>query len=268
MNHDIVMDKISHLESHLNKKVENTELLELRESFNKSLVHINYMKESVSQLIEDRQMQDDYNLIRKKVENLVSTINGIKIDEISSHRSLIESNHYIDRLFFNDFQENLHKEIEALKESIYKEIKNANSDLSSEIKQCIKEKDLKLLEGISVINIEYVNNKHEEARIQSMKKFADKNETSKNVKYLDTQIKQIIDVYIKKSEKGDSWIIAKKPLGGYSCASCERYLGDLQENQEYLPWNKVSKIASEQRLYRVALSLYRLVMDFLECLIC
>jgi hypothetical protein len=73
---------------------------------------------------------------------------------------------------------------------------------------------------------------------------------------LDTQIKQIIDVYIKKNEKGDNWLLAKKPLGGYSCASCERYLGDLQENQEHLAWNKVSNQASEPRLYRVIFGFY------------
>lgn len=84
-----------------------------------------------------------------------------------------------------------------------------------------------------------------------MKKFADKNDTAKNIKYLDTQIKQIIDVYIKKMEKGDNWLIAKKPLGGYSCASCERYLGELQENNEFLPWNKMSPQNTDGRLHRV-----------------
>ena len=91
--------------------------------------------------------------------------------------------------------------------------------------------------------------KLEENRLLNIKKFSDKNDTSKNIKFLDTQIKHIIDVYIKKIEKGDNWLIAKKPIAGYSCASCESYLGDLHENNKYIPWNKIPQDAG--KLYRV-----------------
>ncbi len=148
MNYDILMDKILHLESLLNKKVDNSVLQELKDSFTQASTHLNYMKENVTQLIEDRQMQDDYNLIRKKVDTLISTVNRMKTDENSSHRSLVDSNHYVDRLFFNDFQQNLKIEMEGYKDLLYKEIKTVVNDLSNEIKSCIKEKDLKLLEGI------------------------------------------------------------------------------------------------------------------------
>lgn len=74
-------------------------------------------------------------------------------------------------------------------------------------------------------------------------------EVSKNIRYLDTQIKHILDVYIKKMEKGDNWLIAKKPLNGYTCASCEQYLGDLHENNQYIPWNKITN--QNDKIYRV-----------------
>jgi len=144
----MVMDKISHLESNMNMKVNITELQELKDSFNHAFTQMNYIKDNVTQLIEDRQMQDDYNLIKKKVDTLVSTINGIKTEESSSHRFMVDSNHYVDRLFFNDFQQNLKKEMERFKDLFNKEIKTVVNDLSNEIKSCIKEKDLKLLEGI------------------------------------------------------------------------------------------------------------------------
>jgi hypothetical protein len=80
-----------------------------------------------------------------------------------------------------------------------------------------------------------------------VKKFSDKIETTKNIRYLDAQIKHIMDVYIKKMEKGDNWLLAKKPMNGYTCASCEQYLGDLNDNSQYVPWNKIAN----DKIYRV-----------------
>ena len=34
-------------------------------------------------------------------------------------------------------------------------------------------------------------------------------------------------------------MLAKKPFGGNSCASCETYLGELNDNREYVTWNKM-----------------------------
>lgn len=100
-------------------------------------------------------------------------------------------------------------------------------------------------------HLEYLTAKIEEIRLNTQRKYADKNETSKNIKYLDSQIKHITEVYIKKMEKGDNWLIASKPMGGYKCASCESYLGDLNDNNHHLPWNKIPTRDPSERLYRV-----------------
>ncbi len=53
-------------------------------------------------------------------------------------------------------------------------------------------------------------------------------------------------------EKGDNWLLAKKPIGGFSCASCESYIGDIQENNQFLPWNKYPSRDANERVYRVS----------------
>ena len=83
-----------------------------------------------------------------------------------------------------------------------------------------------------------LNNKLEELKLMSGKKFADKIDTGKTLKYLDTQIKYILDIINKKNDRNEKWLIAKKPIGGHACASCESYLGDLKENDDYVAWNK------------------------------
>ena len=52
-------------------------------------------------------------------------------------------------------------------------------------------------------------------------------------------------------EKGDNWLLAKKPLGGNSCASCEAYIGDLHDNTQYVPWNKYPMRDPNDKLHRV-----------------
>ncbi len=60
-------------------------------------------------------------------------------------------------------------------------------------------------------------------------------------------------------EKGDNWLLAKKPLGGHSCASCESYIGDIHESSQFLPWKKYPAREGNERVYRVSVieSCYR-----------
>jgi len=91
-------------------------------------------------------------------------------------------------------------------------------------------KDLKILEDSFRIKLE-------ELRSSSVKRFADSKEMNSRYKYLDGQIKIILQNQ-KSKEKGDNWLLAKKPVNGYSCASCETYIGDLHDTTQQVHWNK------------------------------
>ena len=58
----------------------------------------------------------------------------------------------------------------------------------------------------------------------------------------------------EKNENGA--ILASKPYGGYKCASCEAYLGELKDSYTYLPWNKYH---GEEKPYRKGNSLSRIL---------
>lgn len=64
---------------------------------------------------------------------------------------------------------------------------------------------------------------------------------------------------MKKAEKGDNWLLAKKPFGGNSCASCEAYIGDLKESHEHIAWNKMKE--STERLYRLGTGFSKILND-------
>ena len=91
----------------------------------------------------------------------------------------------------------------------------------------------------------------EEYKLLAQRRFADKIDTQRNLKLLDTQMKHFMNEYIEKNEKGDNWMLASKPVGGYKCASCERYLGELTNKFEYLPWNKCPNRDFVDKPYRM-----------------
>ena len=96
--------------------------------------------------------------------------------------------------------------------------------------------------------------KLDEFAIACNKKFADKNETTNNFKYLEDQIKKILDMLSKKDtiNEADNWLLAKKPISGYSCAACESYIGDLRDDpHKFIPWNKMPLRDPGDKLYRM-----------------
>jgi hypothetical protein len=83
------------------------------------------------------------------------------------------------------------------------------------------------------------------------KKFADKLETRKALQHLDKLIKSIYGEHSEKRE-GDDALLARKPLGGWSCASCEKGLEKLHGRiAPYMTWNKMPYRDPADRIARV-----------------
>lgn len=62
------------------------------------------------------------------------------------------------------------------------------------------------------------------------KQLADKHETKKALKLLERQLKNLYDLFMSKDQKNtneDDAMFSKKPLGGNSCASCEKDIVNL-----------------------------------------
>ena len=56
----------------------------------------------------------------------------------------------------------------------------------------------------------------------------------------------------KKSEKGENWLLAKRPVDGHFCASCENYLGELNDStDQHVHWNRYPVKEHNEKLYRV-----------------
>ena len=111
--------------------------------------------------------------------------------------------------------------------------------------QLINEKLENYVTDIDLKNMQhYILNIIEEFKILSNKKFLDKKDGHKSFKYLELQIKTINENINLNSQcsSGENWMLAKKPLNNYLCASCESFIGELKDKNknEYLSWNKIS----------------------------
>jgi hypothetical protein len=60
----------------------------------------------------------------------------------------------------------------------------------------------------------------------------------------------------KEKLQNDNCILASRPVGGFKCASCETYIGDIKESNVFLPWNKYH---GYDRPYRLGSSFSRIL---------
>ena len=223
------------LEKEIGVKVNKTDYLDLKDKVSMMSVDVTNLNDSIDKIQEmTTKTKNEISFFLKRLESLsaaqVSTRSALN-DLIKKQQELLfDTNKYLELTAFDKFLSSYQKE----KENNENEMLSINK-LLKEMAEALKSKsgaeDMKLFEQL-------INNKLEELKLYSIRKLADKVETTRNIKYLDSQIRHIIDVYIKKADKSESWLIAKKPLGGYSCASCESYLGELKNTKEFTPWSK------------------------------
>ena len=152
----------------------------------------------------------------------------------------IDLSEYITKDNFNQEINKIYKKIEK--------IANLESDNYRDI-QSIEERLKHFASESALTNIEqYLINLIDEYKIKDSKKYVEKSEHQKSIKYLEIQIKHLQDMNSKDNE---NWLLAKKPINNYMCASCEAYLGDLKNKEEYSAWNKIPSREDYNKKYRL-----------------
>ncbi len=218
------------------------------------VIEVNFLKQALNNLLNDKSLHDEVVLLKKRLDSMSSNLQSFKntSDDLKSSEKKLSSNidisRYVEMQLFLEHKAHVAAEIKALNDRI-DELKRLLDDLVIALNEKLSISDFKKFEDLIYLKIEELKN-------ACNKKFADKNETAKNLKYLDSQIKNILEIYIKHKEKGDNWLLAKKPLNGHSCASCEAYIGELHENSQPIHWNKYPMRDPSDKLYRVFISFF------------
>ena len=228
-------ERIIKVENNLTLKANQTDFDEYVKKLTEQINMNNNIREfsEKTQDLATKNMKD-LSFLMNKIESLGATVLAMKeaLETLSGMKqeNIFDMTQYVENIAFQDFIKRNSKDKDKLERGI-DELRRLFKDILEAFNKKADEKDLKDFETL-------LNNKLEELKLMSGKKFADKIDTGKTLKYLDTQIKYILDILNKKNDRNENWLIAKKPIGGHACASCESYLGELKENDDYVAWNK------------------------------
>ena len=159
--------------------------------------------------------------IKNKLHELIFSIYGYTGDqyEIPKNIKFVKEDDYIKHKLNMEYElgriwaelKKLREMIDAIKENIkgickMKDIEDNNNYLLQKINE--------LFDGLN-------------------KKFVLKTDNSNSLKNLEDQFKKIILLLATKIEnEKNNWLLAKKPMNGYSCAACEGYIGDLKDEKD------------------------------------
>lgn len=138
----------------------------------------------------------------------------------------------------------LHDDFKGLNNEIIKEIKNHQDQINGKV-------DYGQLEEVKDDLLGRI-----EDLMRGLKQFADRSETKKALKNLEKQLKNLYDLVMSRLQGGgadeDDAMFSKKPLGGFSCASCEKNLINLSNKPpDYYSWNKLPLRDPAERIARV-----------------
>ena len=241
MKNDFFENEINAIKMELsNKKPTQQEFYNLNVQVQQFSELFESMKEDNNNLQTDmRKAKDTISFLTKKYETVIlQAMNVNKANEQNEEYKNFERNtiltkfdEYVEISIFNEFIKEQTKFTEKLKKD-FDSYRHFDDEIIETLKKAASVQDLKNLE-------EYFVDLLDEFKDKSNKFYSRKSEINKNFKSIELQIKQIYEYLNKKDEQGDNWMLAKKPLGGFSCASCETYLGDLKENNEKVFWNQL-----------------------------
>ena len=247
INADDMKNRISVLENEMPKRASKYEVNELKEkmkNLDEFVKDLNFKVDSLQQFTEKVRL--DLAQIIKKIEFLSGEYSKLAFNKIGKSsdegKGVVDMSKFIDFNVFNDNKKDVNSKFEKVRLG-FEDLSREIEEILSKLAHTPTDKDFSQFQTI-------IKNIIEDLKINCNKKYADKYETAKSIKFLETQIKTIHEGINKRNEVGDNWLLAKKPINSYVCASCEASIrGELDKRTEYVAWNRYPQ--REDKAYRL-----------------
>ncbi len=202
------------------------------------------MKNSLNNLSINKSFEEEFNKLKKKLDSFNNQFISLRDENKNPRGSInIDLSKFVDMPSFIEYKNSTNSNMKLVNERI-DDLYRYMKDLENMLSEKLNISDFKVFEELIILKLEELKN-------ACNKKFCDKNEIGKNLKFLDQQIKNLLEIYLKFKEKGEKWLLAKRPMDGHSCASCENYIGELNENNLPIHWKKYPMREQNEKLYRV-----------------
>ena len=218
---DSLKNELKDLKILLDKKITKDDLKELYNFHLNTVDEITDIKdrESITHDELTKTVKDLQNL-QQRVESLNGNISLLQNNPNNENMKFFDFNKYIDNKKFSETLKPILKQFDTINkeiESLRRDVTDSNSKNANSIKSAIN-----LIEDDT-------NNKINDLQKNIQKKYLEKFEYHKGMKSLEIQLKSTSDD--KKKLDAESWLLAKKPLNCFNCASCEAKI----KNDEYIP---------------------------------
>ena len=241
---NLIKEKISKIEKELDKKVTSTDLTPI----NDKLYNLTELSKEITVQIDALQQYSDkfkseLSNFNKKIEYLNALFLEFKTEMENKKPTTnndFDFSNFIDQSTFNDYKKENNLKNEKMRMNI-DDLNRTINDISSTLNRYPTNKEFVQFQNtlLSIL---------EEFKLNILKKFMDKQEIHKSLRILENQIKALAES-CKKIEGADNWLLAKKPLNNYQCASCEAMLKDLEKKDNFVAWNKYPN--REEKTYRM-----------------
>ena len=202
-----LQEKVAKIDKELSLKTDSKDFLDLKEKMSVQNLNLSNLRDNIDRVADiANKGKNDIAFVLKRLETLSAAQVSTRtlLDELIGKQQefVFDSSKYLEISAFNKLLTSIQKEKDK-QEQNFKDIHKLLKNMSEVMKTKSSSEDMKAYEEI-------LNNKLEELKIYSIRRFADKIDNNRNIKFLDSQIRHIIDVYIKKMSKPESWLIAKK----------------------------------------------------------
>ena len=239
-------EKIKKIEEELKQKINKYTFEELNDKvtiLDEQSKDVNFKMEQINELA-DKLRQENSNIVRK-IEYLTGEYAKLAYGPVneatsSKRKSIFDTSNFIDSQKFIETTKIIYKKLDFLKSNVDTIQKNID-DILERLKTTPTEDDF----------IQYQNllkSMIEDLRLSCNKRYSDKIDVQKSFRYIETQIKNLNENY---KREGESWLLAKKPLSNFLCASCESVIRDMNTKNEYIPWNKYPQREENATKYRM-----------------
>ena len=237
-------EKISSIEKELIRKVNSTDINTMNDKIyglEESTRELSTQIDSLLQYYE--KFKSEHTHFNKKIEYINGLLSQFQLDmenKKSNPEVQPSSNDTLDLTIFNEYKRENNLKNEKLRMLVDDLSRNIN-DIGANLHLYLTNKEFSQFQNTFM-------GLFEEFKTNCFKKFMEKHEIQKNFRILDNQIKSLVD-NSKKMDGSDNWLLAKKPLNTYQCASCEATLKDLEKKDNYVAWNKYPN--REDKTYRM-----------------
>lgn len=225
------------------------------EELNRRLTKLQFTKvDNIELDAKNEKLGNKIDDVERKMNELIYGLYGEYInnkEKNDDHESKKKSMAFLKLDDFEEYKANIEKELEKIRSDIDK-LKKVIEVIFDHLKDKASIKDTDDIKSYLMQKVEDIIN-------NLSKKFVEKNENSNAFKNLEDQFKKVLILLATKAEhENDNWLIAKKPMNGFSCAACESFIGELKEEpaNRYIPWNKMplrerEKELEKEKMYRL-----------------